>query len=288
LGAADVSMDVQIVATLDWWYATAQGAGGSGNVLFFGAPDVEPIGANPAVMVSSGGVSPGEFVTIPVVGYDPAALSYEVGEQIQILTTSTAELAVGETTVITAIGAADVQVRQLQFGYAAGARLGARPCRITRVAQSQVDIVVTATDLTYFSSPVRLGRLHAVGGDVLASLGLGAVAAVQDIRVEYPYAVSKAGATTELGFGSQAATMARQPYFLPRGLTLVRQAADDRSVLGELPGLLDYPGSVTYYTPRHDNFRDPQVTAPTPNDYVPVRGTSTSIRHFLMGPTPRT
>lgn len=275
LGTSDRTMDFHVSVTLDRvWFVAQQSTHLTTNPMFvisFG--NLEVYEGNPNILVTNGAAAAGSFVSIPFAT-NPLSLGYRAGDVLQIVEQTAASSPLAETFRVVDVTTTTIVADSLSGSYTSGARVGTLPCPVYRVC-------VDNDELEALPSAMKLTTPYHHGGpstnDLVALDGF--PSGVLELEIDYGVGESHAMGGARDAFGVGTTPNQRSLRFTCRSIGV---KVTESAVVGVLPGLFAYPGTVTYFP--HDDMLYDRVT---PNErYVPLRFTATSSLHYMMGPTP--
>ena len=270
---SDFTSDFQILANKDYIWAVAQNTNHTAAMFTMFLGLLKPVDTNANTMILSAGVSAGDFVSVPVTG-NPIALGYRPLDVVQIVNTPKASTARAETQVVVQVSTTAVVLRRLGLAYDSGARIGMAPVPIARRISQDVEFDNGSGVVNQFTSPFMpalIGRASDFAAD--NSLPSGQLLT----GVDYALLGTHAQGGTE--FGSGVTPNNRTLRFTTRTVAV---GLADGNLMGKVPGLATYNGTITYYP--HDYGREDRATPD--RDYVPMRFTAASARNYMLGPTP--
>jgi hypothetical protein len=307
LGASDFSADFQLVGDKDWVWFVFQNVNHTATMFVIGVGDVIPLDVNPNVMHLASNVSAGDFVELLTVDengatVNPIVLGYRVMDRIQIVEVDHQTTPKAETQVIVRVQTDRITVRRLRFSYTGrnftvnperiGARIGMTPCPIGMHLSANVEIEQPTLGNNHFRTPFFQDLLvDAVDPQVPGRTQGDLVSVPTTKQGQNLYFLHFAQHTTHAQlndeYGTGTSPNDRTLRFTMRGLAFGHYNSPPtyipgNTLLGKVPRLATYNGSVVYYP--HDNF---QQDRPNPDrDYVPMRFTATSSSNYALGPVP--
>lgn len=277
LGAADFTADFHCSANLDRAWFVVQNTNHTASMFVLGVGNLEIVDGNPNILITSGAVAAGSFVTLPMTT-NPLSLGFRAGDILQAVEVAAAGSPLAERFRIYDVTTTSIVAEALANSYSAGARVGTLPNPIFRFlgANNEMTGLLTASRFTtpYYHRGV-------IANDLVALDGFGS--GIQEYSVNF--ALGRDYSETALGnaLGTGTTANERTQRFTSREVGLIIPSTTLDAPVGVLPGVYAYPGTPAYYP--HD---DMELTRTSPlSRYVPFRCTATSTQHFMMGPTPQ-
>jgi hypothetical protein len=269
--------------------------------------DLIPLDCNPNTMILGTTVTSGEFKELLTVdengaSVNPISLGYRPLDLVRICEVDPLGVPKAETQVIVRVQSDRITVRRLRFGYTGrnfavnpqrhGARIGmhVQPIFMNITANTELEVATTPGAATnhflvlFFQTrtldgvdPQEAGRTQ---GDLVSAPTSKAGQAI--FFQHYAQLTTHAQGGTE--YGSGVTGNARTLRFTLRSVAFggFAVAAHGSSIVGKVPRLATYNGTVTFYP--HDFMRRDRVSPA--DDFVPFRYTATSARNYVLGPTP--
>jgi hypothetical protein len=291
LTASDFTADFHFLANKDWIIGTVQNTSHASTMftIFLGGLSRAGTGNNTNVLISSGSVSAGSFVSIACTA-NPLTAGYRPGDIVQIVATNTADSAFAERVLLVDVTTTAVVARTLTNNYSSGTRIGMLATPIARCVGNDTEFDATGTNFLFTSPYMNVGLTT---NDLCNANGNSNGSGQLFYEPDYSLGDTTTQTGTEYGTGASGtqnrtlrftcrAVLARvttaPTAILPSGAS----SATGRNILGIITPLFAYPGTPSYYP--HDNMQFNRQA--TPDDYVPLRFTQSSAIHFVMGPTP--
>ncbi len=275
LGAADFTADFHCSANLDRFWFVVQNVNHTATMFVLGSGNLDVFEGNQNVLITSGAVSAGDFVTI-LTTTNPLSLGFRAGDVLQVVEVAAAGSPLAERFRVHDVTTTGIVAESLASSYSAAARIGVLPNPVFRFlgANTEVTNTLTAGRVTtpYYHRGVISNDLVALDGFASGIQEYGASFALGRDYVETPLG-NALGTGTTANERTQRFTCREVGLMLPAGERLI----------GALPGLFAYPGTPVYYP--HDDMENSR-SSPL-SRYVPLRFTATSTQHFMMGPTPQ-
>lgn len=299
LTASDFNADFQFVGNLDGWWMVVQNVNHTGTMFTAFCGDYVPMNANPNILIAGSAVSSGDFVTVTTedgagTALDPRVAGYRAGDRCRIVNVDPNGTPRAETQVLVDVTATAVVFRRLRFSYDGdddavsprvyGARIGMHPQPIMKGqwANDEIELTINQVQLRtpFYQDVLDRGNLDPAEGDFASADFPGGV---DRHLIQYPLLATHAQLNDEFGTGFTGNERTRR--FTTRSVGVISREdalSLNSTLLGKLPFLQTYNGDGVFYP--HDNMLRDRVTPQ--EDFVPFRFTATSLRVYLLGPTP--